>query len=209
MASELNVVAPYTQEWNDYLSEEARLVRNAPSNWEVILGYDNRADLVDKIRTLQSIDPDHPCLKTLEIDAHANPISINDLSRTDVASWGTALKTLVWCDEASVYLSGCNTGLTRNSASTNPAVIGPIAKLLADALAYDPATFAHKIIVYGSNGYLSGTHMEGSEETVDSFTEYNFAWAIPPVTKTFWPKFPGGSNASGNAVWIPFKNGNW
>lgn len=212
MATELNVVAPYTKGWdsqNEYDQEEARLVRNAPATWEVILGYDNLADLINKINQYLIIDPDHPCLKTLEIDAHGSPVSINDMTRTDVSTWTTQLKTLKWCDEASIYLSGCNTGLTRTTRITDPARVGPIAQQLANALLYNQATFPHKIWVYGSNGYLSGTHVEGNEKTVDTFTEYEFALSIPPWTSTVWKKYPGGSNSSGGACWIGFKNGNW
>ena len=212
MATELNVVAPYTKEWgskNDYDEEEARIVRNAPNTWEVILGYNDLTDLINKINQLLTIDPDHPCLKTLEIDAHANPISINDMSRTDVNTWATQLKTLNWCDEASIYLSGCNTGLPRTTAITNPAVAGPIAKQLANAIPFNATTFAHKIWVYGSKGYLNGTHAEGNEKTSDTLTEREFTWSIPPWTTTVWKKYPGGSNASGNACWKGFKNGNW
>lgn len=212
MATELNVVAPYTKGWgskNQYDGEETRIVRNAPSNWEVILGYDDLADLINKIDQYLIIDPDHPCLKTLEIDAHGSPTSINGMTRTDVTTWATQLKTLPWCDEASIYLAGCNTGLTKSTRITNPAVVGPIAKQLANAMAFNQATFAHKIWVYGSNGYLSGTHVEGNEKTVETFTEYNWAWSFPPLTKTVWEKQPGGSNATGDACWIGFKNGNW
>lgn len=212
MASELNVVAPYTQGWdsqNQYDREEARLVRNAPASWEVILGYDDLPDLINKINQYLIIDPDHPCLKTLEIDAHGNPTSINDMSRLDVNAWAIQLKTLPWCDEASIYLSGCNTGLTRTTRITNPARVGPIAQQLANAIAFNATTFAHKIWVYGSNGYLSGTHVEGSEKTIDSFTERNLTWSFPPWTTTVWKKYPGATNSSGNACWVGFKNGNW
>ncbi|UPW17532.1 hypothetical protein M0C34_14980 [Agarivorans sp. TSD2052] len=212
MPTELNVIAPYTGGWdsqNEYDGIEARLVRNAPSSWEVILGYDNLADLITKINQLLTIDPDHPCLKTLEITAHGNPISINDMSRVDVNTWAAQLKTLNWCDEASIYLSGCNSGLPRTTRLTNPAQVGPIAKQLANALPYNASSFAHKIKVYGSKGYLSGTHVEGNEDIVDSFTEYNFSWSLPPWSKTRWTKYPGGTNATGNACWASFKNGNW
>ncbi|SHM65186.1 hypothetical protein SAMN04488057_102488 [Cyclobacterium lianum] len=212
MATELNVIAPYTKGWdsqNQYGRTEARIVRNAPNSWEVILGYDDLPDLINKINQLLTIDPDHPCLKTLEIYAHGNPVAINDLSRSDVNSWASQLKTLSWCDEASIYLSGCNTGLMRTTRITNPLVTGPIAKLLADALQFNATSFAHRIWVYGSKGYLSGSHVEGSEKTVDTFTERELALSIPPWTTTIWEKFPGGSNATGNACWIGFKNGNW
>lgn len=212
MATELNVIAPCTKGWhsqNDYLEEEARVVRNTPGSWEIILGYDDLADLINKINQLLTIDPDHPCLKTLEIDAHGNPTSINDMTRTDVNGWSTQLKTLNWCDEASIYLSGCNTGLTLTNRITDPARVGPIAQQLANALQFNASSFAHKIWVYGTNGYFSGSHAEGNESTEDSFTEWELSWSIPPWTRTVWEKYPGATNASGNSCWIGFKNGTW
>ncbi|WP_026959369.1 hypothetical protein [Aliagarivorans taiwanensis] len=212
MSSELKVVAPFTGGWDsqaDYDAEETRIVRNLPNTWEIILGYDNLADLITKVNQLLTINPGNPCLKVLEIVAHGNPISINDMSRLDVTNWAAQLKTLNWCDEAEIYLSGCNTGLPRTTRIQDPARVGPIAQQLAKAMPFDAQNFAHKIRVYGSKGYLSGSHGEGNEKIVDSFNEYNFALAWPPVSRTVWQRYPGGSSATGNACWANFKNGSW
>ena len=206
----MKVIAPYTEGWGDYLSVEARIVRNTPSSWEVMVGgYSDLASLINNINALLAIDPDHPCLETLEIHAHGNPINIDAFWRTDAATLAQQLMTLNWCDEANIYLAGCNTGLPRSTALRNPARVGPIAKLLADLMPFDATKFPHKIWIYGSKGYLYNTKAEGNEKTIDTFTERSWAWSIPPWTTTVWKKYPGGTDASGAACWNGFKNGTW
>lgn len=194
---------------HDYESVETRLVRNVPKSWDLILGYQDLSDLINKIKQQLTIAPGGGCLKALELVAHGNPVAINGMTRVDVSTWATQLKTLTWCDEAKIYLSACNTGLKRNNRNLGANRIGPIAKHLAESLPFDAQNFAHKIEVYGSNGYLSGTASEGTEETITDFTEFEWSWSVPPVRRVVWPAFPGSKNATKSACWNKFKNGNW
>ena len=202
MPSKIDVTALYAHDWNsvsEYDGFETNLVKNAPPapGHGLVLGYDDADDLVQKVDGLLIMDPDHPCLRSLEIWAHANPVTINDLSRPG-SSFGQKLKALKWCDEASIYLTGCNTGLSRSRGPANTR--GPIAKMLADSMAFNATSFAHKITVYGSAGYLSGSNATGKLATS---TGYSTGWLW---WKVVWETYSGSRDASGTRVWNTFKN---
>src|SRR5205823_1981591 len=76
-----------------------------------------------------------------------------------------------------VYLSGCNTGLQFNSeciaASFAVAFEGP---------------------VFGTRGYITGTHAERSEQCVASFT----------LEGIVYHPYPGGQDGEGDGVWKHF-----
>jgi len=215
MPTEIEVAALYANGWNSQQEAdtfERNLVDNAPADTGLVLGYTAIGDLVQKVDALITIDPDHPCLKSLEIWAHGNPGLIDNLTAAGAATWGPQLMTLNWCDEASIYLAGCNSGLqlsSRYPASRR----GPVAKSLADAMPYDANNFKVHLTVYGSNGYLRSNHTLGNESTIKSFstTSWHAGWQIPPFWRetTNWPPYAGSQAAQGNQVWIPFKNGNW
>lgn len=203
MPSEINITAISTNGWGrEREAVETGLVRNAPSDHGLVLDYVGVHDLVQRVQALITIHG-NPCLKSLEIVAHGDPISSNDLTRTDVNDWGVQLKTLPWCDEANIYLSSCNSGLARTTSFNDPNVNGPIAQLLANAMPFDVNNFAHKIIVHGSNGYISGTNATGDLATTASYSEGVACW------RTDYPTYKGAQNATGSAVWNQFKNGNW
>lgn len=211
----LKVAAVYQDGWNSQAERdeiEDALVTGAPPTTQLILGYSDIDDLVQKVDLFLTIDPDKPCLAELEINAHGNPGLINDLSTTSAATWGTKLMALNWCDNAAIYLAGCNSGLALGPRFP-AARRGPIAKDLADAMPFDPSSFAVHLLVHGSNGYLSGTHTVGNENTVTDFTEteWHFQLGWPPAWReiTVWEPYNGAQNATGNGCWIPFKNGNW
>ena len=198
----IDFTALYSHGWNSVAEHdrfERNLVDNAPPapGHGLVLGYNNINDLVQQVEALLTIDPDHPCLRSLEIWSHGNPVSINDLSRPG-ANWGQQLMTLKWCDEASIYLTGCNTGLARPRGPANTR--GPIASMLADAMPFDPATFFHKITVYGSAGYLRGSHATGGLSTTAEYSTGMLWW------KEVWETYPGSRDANGNQVWNSFKN---
>ncbi|HWA27987.1 MAG TPA: hypothetical protein VG734_20210 [Lacunisphaera sp.] len=215
MPSQLDVAALYGDGWENQDEEddfETRLVKNAPDETALILGYKDVDDLVQQTQAHLAIDPDHPCLRSLEIWAHGNPGLINDLASTGAATWGAKLKALPWCDNAAIYLAGCNTGL--QLGNNYPASRrGPVAKNLADAMAFDPASFAVHLTVFGSAGYLSGCHTTADESTSvgHSTWEIKVGWALPPIWRevTVWDEYAGARAAQGQQVWNPFKNGNW
>ena len=202
MPSMIDVTALYSHGWKSVLEHdnfERYLVDNAPPapGHGLVLGYDNVDDLVQQVDALLTIDPDLPCLHSLEIWAHGNPVSVNDLSRPGF-NWGQKLMTLKWCDEASIYLTGCNTGLARRRGPANTR--GPIAKMLADAMPFDAGSFEHKITVYGSAGYLRGSHATGGTRTTAGKSTGMLWW------KQDWETYPGARDATGNNVWNSFKN---
>ena len=215
MASELEVAALYAKGWNTRLEAERferNLVDNAPSDTGLVLGYMTIDDLVKKVEALLTIDPDHPCLKSLEIWAHGNPGLVNDLTAAGAARWGPRLMTLNWCDEASIYLAGCNSGLQRGPRYPAPRR-GPVAKSLADAMPFDQNNFAVHLTVFGSTGYLTSCHTLGNERTVKTYstTSWHAGWQWPPIwrTKNQRVTYAGAQAAQGNQVWKPFKNGTW
>jgi len=159
-------------------------------------------DLITKIRAL--LDSPTKCLRILEIDGHGTPLSCNGLDLSTVPIWGQQLMTLAplgcargWCEpECSIYLSGCNTGLSHIPMDPNTSV----AQQLAEAMRFNPATFNHHITVYGSKGYLSGTNMNG-----DEVTEREYSEGIWPFS-TDHPAKKGASDATGSKCWLPYRN---
>jgi hypothetical protein len=212
MAHQLDVAALYGDGWNspeEHLNFSADLTDNMPATTGLVMDYLHVDDLVQQVDALLAIDPDKPCLRSLEIWAHANPGLINDLSTGGAPNWGTKLKTLKWCDNGSIYLAGCNTGLSLG-APFPPARRVPIAKSLADAMRYDPASFPVHITVYGSAGYLHGCHTIGRTSTERTFTEtsWHAAWTLPPIwrEKTVWEPYDNSRDATGDQVWNEFYN---
>lgn len=204
MPSMIDVVAMYSKKgWHSvdvYDKYETYLVKNAPPapGCGLVLGYDDIDDLVKKVDELLKIDPDHPCLNSLEIGAHGSPVSINDLGRADVGTWGQKLKTLNWCDEASIYLSACNTGLARAHGPANTR--GPIAKMLADAMPFDPASFYNKITVYGAAGFQYDFQINDSARTTAEYSTGSLWWKVE------YESYPGARDATGAQSWNSFKN---
>ena len=225
----MKVLALPQQGWkNDAERDQFKnAVRNAnPSGYVVIFDFTGIGDLVARIRAAMQSDPDHPCLILLEIWAHSNPVVADGMAYTAVAAWATELMTLVWCDNADIYLAGCNTGLTLSvPAGTASGSAGPIAKALADAMPFDNATFPHHIVVHGSAGYLSGCNAVGPPSTectiastwqrVSRFAK--FVWGFisggplggvlaAGTVGVDWPPYPGCRGTSGAGVWNDFKN---
>jgi hypothetical protein len=204
MASELKVILIYQNGWEAQAlsDEEDRVSKNAPADWQFSLGYADLDDLIRQVGMFLTIDPDKPCLRLIEIDAHACPSFIDDIMTSNVAKVGEKFMKLKWCDAGDIYLSGCNTGLDLDVFDPNPS-LDPIAKRLADAMPYDAAKFPHHITVHGTNGYMSGTHMQGNESTSKSYSTGHLWWAVD------YPEYDDARDAKGNACWNDFKNGNW
>ena len=205
MAREKHVVALYSLGWEQLERNrmEHRLQAGVPTTpaWAFVTDFDAIDSLVNQVQAEIDIDPDHPCLKSLEIVAHGEPVSCDGMDRSDAGTWATKLKQLPWCDVAAIYLSGCNTGLARDRG--DPGVMGPVAKLLADAMPFDAAAFVHRISVYGAAGYISGANASRDEAvTLDYSTGWLF-WRVDYET------YKGARTASGAQSWNEFKNGTW
>jgi hypothetical protein len=114
----------------------------------------------------------------IEIVAHGNPALCDDLSLDNAVVVGESLRRIRGIGDATaVYLSGCNTGLEFNGEC--------LARLVADSF---------QAPVFGSRGYIVGTHAERNERCVASFT----------LDGILYHAYSGGIDADGDAVWKPF-----
>lgn len=193
MANGKSVIATCAKGWdpNALTDEDGDVDGALPANWGRVTDYDSLADLVKLTQQELQLDPKKPCLGLLEIVAHGCPSSVDDIFGPTVAKAATALMTLNWCDAADIYLSGCNTG----HADPKGPEPRPVAELLAKAMAFNLTTFPHKITIYGSVGYMSGTHMAGDEETSTTYSHDGIDY-----------ESPGAKKESGNGCWNPFHN---
>lgn len=170
--------------------------------YQVIDFFQGVAGLMASIRSL--LDSPRKCLKILEIVAHGQPLAHNDISSRSVATWGRQLMTLAplgcaqgWAEsECAIYLCGCNTGLSHIPHDGDPS----IAQSLAEAIPFSATGFRHHIKVYGSKGYLAGTHMNGDEKTDRTYSE-----GIWPFD-TEHPSRKGGADATGGNCWLSYNN---
>jgi hypothetical protein len=169
------VAAPRDE--NDILAENrARLSAWAPSNGWIYLEYLDVFDLLSRIA-----DPQVTAVRRIaeiEIVAHGNPAVCNDVVLGNVAIAAEALRRIAGiADTTAVYLSGCNTGVEFNDEC--------IARSFAAAF---------KAPVFGSRGYLAGTHAERTEHCVASFE----------LDGIVYHSYPGAIDAAGDHAWKRF-----
>lgn len=162
---------------NDILTEErARLSVWAPIGGWSYLEYTDAFDLLARINDTQS----KAALQVAEIEivAHGNPAICDDVSPGNAAILGESLRRIggISADTA-VYLSGCNTGLEFHGEC--------VARTFAEGF---------KAPVFGSRGYLAGTHAERSERCVAAFE----------LDGIVYHEYPGGTDADGDQVWKRF-----
>jgi len=98
---------------------------------------------------------DKPALQVLEICGHGWPAKCDGLDIYTIAfdDFADALGKLVWADDSSIYVTGCNTGCRQVEDEEG------VAERLADLLPARPQQF--RCTVYGTVGYHSGTHAGG------------------------------------------------
>ncbi len=205
----------YTGEQSDFMDR----IRNCnPNGYYVINGFTDANDLKTKIQNIIDNDGSYPALELLEIWCHGHNGRIDGITTPNTNVYGQALKSITsWTDEASIYLSGCNTGLTPRS----------VAKALAAEIKFEAGQFEHKITVYGAAGYLYGfngcnntrtecTYIRRGEKVKKFFA---FVWGViksggsllqgaleaGTVDVEFKP-FAGCRDASGAASYNAFKN---
>jgi hypothetical protein len=214
MARNLNVVAVATNRWPSLGARDDEidnLQRTMRPGFQLV-SYQTFVDCVAQIQALLNADPDHPCLHVVEIYHHGSPTSLDNMMRgtavalagappppipnsNDVRNWGSALGGLTsWCDEGKIFLSGCNTGLSRSGPS--------LAELLAAALPAFPA-FPHKIRVHGAAGYMTGSHAGADEDIVDTYSTGALWWSVDH------PPQQGARSGRGGNAWNTFKNPGW
>src|SRR5262249_32453056 len=135
--------------------------------------YTPYAGVDDLINKLKGLTANGDCVRTLEIDAHGSPNSVNGVTAGNATATGKKLKDNVkFCGPCCVYLAGCTTGLGS----------GKMAQDLANATG---------CIVFGSMGYLSGSHAEGNEKSTKE-CDYN---------GHHYDAYPGSKEATGRDVW--------
>ncbi|TGY89747.1 hypothetical protein E5163_00975 [Marinicauda algicola] len=201
MASMVDVIAIPANGWNgteradkDRAANAAAAARN---DLLAVTGYVEIDDLVSKVAAALAADPQSPCLRSLEIHAHGNPVQVDDFLAWERAEWGRKLKTLNWCDQAEIYLAGCNTGLEMPPSYGWP---GPLARDLATNMAFTQGQFEVRITVYGSAGYLYGARALGGLRTIRQYVQKKGG------RKKFWNIYPGARDANGTDVWNAFRN---
>lgn len=114
-------------------------------------------------------------VEVLDIVCHGAPTIFDHTDMSTVNLFGSELSKLPgFSSDSVIYLDACNTGLTSTFG-------GPIAQSLANAAG---------CTVYGTKGYMTGTFAEATERCFRSTS------GLPP--------YPGGTNAVGRNVWIPF-----
>ena len=167
-------------------------------------GYTSINDLIAKIQGTLIINPNE-CLELIEIWAHGNPGVCNGLTPQNIATLGSQLKT--WhtdarlCDVVSIYFSGCNTGVWFAGNES-----------LAQAMSRLTPTEANdnvRINVYGSVGYLSGTHMQGNANTyTDARVHGDYFAPFPDTTDNQGTVVhPGSTVAKGATCYRGFREG--
>lgn len=162
---------------NDVLTDERlRLSVWAPANDWIYLEYADAFDFLAQISALQAATPQS--IIEIEMVAHGNPALCDDVSLGNVTVVGESLRRIAGISKTVVvYLSGCNTGLDFNGEcigrSFAAAFNGP---------------------VYGTRGYLAGTHAEQTEQCVASFV----------LDGIVYHSYPGGIDATGAQVWRSF-----
>ncbi len=146
----------------------ASLLKNvkARSPEYFIVEYDNKDDLIDQCAGILAGLKQKPCLELLEILAHGTPSRVNRMWTEEVTGGGWArLAHLKWCDDTSIYLTGCNTGNRLRSFPGWPNV----AECLAAQI---PAVAkAFRCTVYGTVGYHYGSHAGKDGRTVAIYTD--------------------------------------
>ncbi len=202
MPSAIDIVATPADGWHG--TERADNERRANdaagrrADLAAVTGYRGVADLVAKIQAVLQATPGDPCLRTLEIDAHGNPVVINDYQIGQTAAWAQALKALPWCDQAVIYLGGCNTGV---KIGTGASARGSIAESLAHAMPFTAGGFEVRLTVYGSCGFLSGNWATSSN--LRTSLVYRGKHNGKKVT---WGPYTGAREATGADVWNAFRN---
>jgi hypothetical protein len=142
----------------------------------------------------------HDCLSVLEIDAHGNPWLCDGIPWRQAAAFGDLLKKVTLCDQVNIYLAGCNTGVrTENEES------------LAQEISRHTPTEAKdhvRVTVFGSVGYLTGTHMEGNTVTSRDCTVDGHYYPRYPDVGIGASQSPGSLAVSGiQAPWRGFREG--
>jgi hypothetical protein len=133
------------------------------AGWQYIPGCANASDLRSQIARILNRRP-RSCLRALEIRGHGNPTCNDGITTRTVTEYAHYFRSLRnrMCDQVDIWLSGCNTGLTRDGTRLSTS----IAEDLCNELPYDPSRFDVHIIVHGTLGYSyqARSAMEGNVE---------------------------------------------
>lgn len=168
----MRVVAAPRDE-NDVMREErARLSAWAPSNgWSYV--EHNDVFVLSRLTELQVAGVQE--VSDIEIVAHGNPAICDDVLLENAATVEESLRRIAGVsNHTAVYLSGRNTGLEFDGEC--------IARSLASSF---------KAAVFGSRGYLAGTHAERNETCVASLKLGGIVYHF----------YSDGADAVGDDVW--------
>ena len=172
----LRIVAVPLDEDDVLADERARLSAWAPANGWTYIEYKDAFDLLARIVDLQSSAP--RTIEELDISAHGNPFHCNGILLEDVSLIAESFRRIPGIHAATaVYLCGCNTGLDFEGEC--------IARSFAEAFGGP---------VFGSRGYLSGTHAEHNEDCAAEIIVHGIVYhpypdAIDAVGDDVWRRF--------------------
>jgi hypothetical protein len=170
-----------------------------------VIEFDGPADLIPAIQA-QLAANNYDCLEYLEIVAHGEPTSLDNILEATAAAFGAQLKTLNLCDICEVYMSGCNTAINLKFKDSFAQVVS----------AAGPTVVNDNVMltVYGSVGYIAGMHATGNEDTAGN------RGGMGSQANIYLPGYPdapdarggpgvniGSYTAVGNACWRGYREG--
>jgi hypothetical protein len=171
-------------------------------------GIETFSGINSLISTIQGLLDAHnfDCLEELVIIARGNPGASDGIDAGNAASFAAAFKALRLCDEVSLYLNSCNTGINTRGHFC----IAQIVSAAGPTVANDNI----RLTVYGSVGYVRGTRVDGSAKASGDRLAAGIYGAGYPRG---YPDAPdasgnpgvsvGSHDAVGDAVWRGYREG--
>jgi RHS repeat-associated protein len=150
------------------------------------------------INALISFPGPRSCIRTIEVMGHANPWFIGGFrGRTDalgippnVDQWGPLLSQVPWCSSCAIYLKGCDTGLTWDTAP--PAYAATLPQQGGPTVMERLTRFVH-CSVYGTRGYVEAGHSHFSHNMYTEKGKSTYLGAVDAEGDASW----NGLNGNG------------
>jgi RHS repeat-associated protein len=114
------------------------------------------------INTLKDFPGPKTCIRTIEVMGHANPWfiggfsaridgTVNPPTPPNIGNWAPKLSAIPWCSTCSIYLKGCDTGLTWDTSP--PAYAANLPQQGGPTVMEVISGYVH-CSVYGTRGYV-------------------------------------------------------
>jgi hypothetical protein len=146
----------------------------------------------------------YDCLDTLEVIAHSGATVFDEVYLSDAPTIGEILCTTNMCDDAKLYLNGCNTAINEKNRYSLAQIIS----------LHGPKIAVHstRLTVYGTVGYITGWNSDGTARAFG-----NRGVEGPGIDLPGYPDAPDGSSnpgvnigshdAIGPACWRAYREG--